>query len=145
MMKTSAKLLWKDMFFLCRINETRRVRLWTFNIRMHITVIMVNAVFIVTIPNLDSLGNYPFYYKILCSSTFNVQRATTRMEYFILFLHEIVLIKKGWQQGINWHLNGHHGIKQVICEGWHFTRMWKTLVWPHHFTKERNLDPSRLV
>jgi len=57
---------------------------------------MVNAVFIVTIPNLDGLGNYPFYYKIICSSPFNVQRATTRMEYFISFLHEIVLIKKGW-------------------------------------------------
>jgi len=23
----------------------------------------------------------------------------------------------------------------VICEGWQLTDMWKTLAWPHHFTK----------
>jgi len=22
-----------------------------------------------------------------------------------------------------------------ICEGWHFTHMWKALPWTHHFTK----------
>jgi len=43
-------------------------------------VIMVNAVFIVTIPNLDGLINDPYYYKILCSGPFDVQKATTRME-----------------------------------------------------------------
>jgi len=60
MIKTSAQLLWKDMFFICRIIEARRVRLWTFNIRIHITVNMVNNVLFVTIPNLDDLGKYPF-------------------------------------------------------------------------------------
>ena len=39
--------------------------------------------FLVTIPNLDVVINDPFYYKILCSSSFNVQRVTTRMEYFM--------------------------------------------------------------
>ena len=27
----------------------------------------------------------------------------------------------------------------VICEGWHFTHMWKALAWPHHFTKRGGL------
>jgi hypothetical protein len=27
----------------------------------------------------------------------------------------------------------------VICEGWHFTYMWKSLAWLHHFTKRAGL------
>jgi len=83
-------------FFRCRIIETRQVRLWTFDICINIKVIMVNAVFIVKIPNMDSMINYPFYYKIICSSPFSVKRTTTtRMEYIISFLHEIVWIRSG--------------------------------------------------
>ena len=29
----------------------------------------------------------------------------------------------------------------VICEDWHFTHMWKTLAWLHHFTKRGCLGP----
>ena len=86
--------------FICRIIEARGVRLWTCNIRRNITVTMVNVVFLVTIPNLDVLINDPFYYKILCSSSVNVQRVTTRMEYFISFLHEIVWIRMIWIFGV---------------------------------------------
>ena len=25
--------------------------------------------------------------------------------------------------------------RPVLCEGWHFTHIWKTLAWQHHFTK----------
>jgi hypothetical protein len=25
--------------------------------------------------------------------------------------------------------------RPVLCEGWHFTYIWKTLAWQHHFTK----------
>ena len=28
----------------------------------------------------------------------------------------------------------------IICEGWHFTHMWKILALPHHFTKKGGLD-----
>ena len=31
----------------------------------------------------------------------------------------------------------------VICEGWHFTHMWKILVLPHDFTKR--FGPIKLV
>ena len=34
---------------------------------------------------------------------------------------EVVITKS---PSLNWHLNDHHDIKQVKCEGWHFTRMW---------------------
>jgi len=30
---------------------------------------------------------------------------------------------------------------KAICESWHFTHMWKTLAWPHHFTKKADLGP----
>jgi hypothetical protein len=30
-------------------------------------------------------------------------------------------------------------VRPVICEGWHFTLMWKTLAWLHHFTKRWDL------
>jgi hypothetical protein len=29
----------------------------------------------------------------------------------------------------------------VISEDWHFTHMWKALVWQHHFTMRGSLDP----
>jgi hypothetical protein len=29
----------------------------------------------------------------------------------------------------------------VISEDWHFTHMWKALVWQHHFTTRGSLDP----
>ena len=61
-------------FSICRIIETRP----PLNLQ-HMIVIVVNAVFIVTIPNLDSLVNDPIYYKIICSSPL-VHRATIRME-----------------------------------------------------------------
>ena len=28
----------------------------------------------------------------------------------------------------------------VICDGWHFTCMWKAFAWPHHFTKRGGLS-----
>ena len=34
----------------------------------------------------------------------------------------------------------------VICEGWYFTHIWKTLAWPHHFTKrEGRVGPIKLA
>ena len=27
-----------------------------------------------------------------------------------------------------------------VCEDWRFTRMWKALAWPHHFTKKGGMD-----
>ena len=27
----------------------------------------------------------------------------------------------------------------VICDGWHCIHMWKALVWPHHFSKNRGV------
>jgi len=33
----------------------------------------------------------------------------------------------------------------VICEGEHFTHMWKTLAWSHHFTKGGRFEPIKLV
>ena len=32
-----------------------------------------------------------------------------------------------------------NAVRPVISSGWHFTRMWKTLEWPQHFTKEGGL------
>ena len=34
---------------------------------------------------------------------------------------EVVITKS---PSLIWHLNDHHDIKYVICEGWHFIRMW---------------------
>ena len=89
MIKTSAQLLWKDVFHMSYYRGSTSP---------HLNLQHTNKYH----------GNYgeccfhfydnkyyPFYYKIICSSTFNVQRVTTRMEYFISFLQEIVLIKKG--------------------------------------------------
>jgi hypothetical protein len=28
-----------------------------------------------------------------------------------------------------------------ICEGWHYTHMWKTLARLHHFTKRESFSP----
>jgi len=25
--------------------------------------------------------------------------------------------------------------QDLLCEGWHFTHLWKTLLWPHHSPK----------
>ena len=32
-----------------------------------------------------------------------------------------------------------NAVRSVIYEGWHFTHMWKSLVWLHHFTKKGDL------
>ena len=29
-----------------------------------------------------------------------------------------------------------NAVRPVICEDWHFTHVWKTPAWPHHFTYE---------
>ena len=85
---------------------------------------MVNAVFIVTIPNLDGLVNYPFYYKIICSSPFHVQRATTWMEYFILFLHEIVWIRSGDNKVTKFRLALEWSPWYQISYMWGLTFVW---------------------
>jgi len=36
----------------------------------------------------------------------------------------------------------HPVICYILCEGWKFAHMWKTLTWPHHVTKRRGLDSS---
>jgi len=36
----------------------------------------------------------------------------------------------------------HPVICYILCEGWKFAHMWKTLAWPHHVTKRRGLDSS---
>ena len=42
-------------------------------------------------------------------------------------------------------------VHPVICESWRFTHMWKTVAWPHHFTKRRvwghktSLTPSLYI
>ena len=28
-----------------------------------------------------------------------------------------------------------NAVRMVVCGGWHFTHMWKTFPWPHHFTR----------
>jgi hypothetical protein len=35
-------------------------------------------------------------------------------------------------------------VRQFLCEGWHFTHMWKGFAWPHHFTKRGCLGPLNL-
>ena len=32
-------------------------------------------------------------------------------------------------------------VRPVICEGWHFTHMWRAHTWPHHLTKRGCLGP----
>ena len=34
-----------------------------------------------------------------------------------------------------------NAVRQVICEGWHFTHMLKALAWLHHFTKMGGFCP----
>ena len=94
MIKTSAQLLWKDVFHMSYYRGSASPPL---NLQ-HTDKYHSNygeCCFHCYDAKSGRLGNYPLYYKILCSSKFNVQRATIRMEYFTSFLHEIALIKKG--------------------------------------------------
>jgi len=34
-----------------------------------------------------------------------------------------------------------NAVRPVICEGWHYTHMWKVLAWRHNFTNMGNLGP----
>jgi len=52
---------------------------WTFDIRIHIMVIMVIAVFIVTIPNLDGLVNHPVLSILSGKRQNNKQNANINM------------------------------------------------------------------
>ena len=39
----------------------------------------------------------------------------------------------------------YHPLTQVLlCEIWHFTRLWKTIVWPHH-SPRRSFAPIKLI
>jgi len=33
-----------------------------------------------------------------------------------------------------------NAVQPVICEDWHFTHIWKSLPWPHHFIKRAGLS-----
>jgi hypothetical protein len=35
-----------------------------------------------------------------------------------------------------------NAVRSVLCEGWHFTHMWKAQASPHHFAKRGNLGLS---
>jgi hypothetical protein len=34
--------------------------------------------------------------------------------------------------------------QDLLCEGWHFTHLWKTLLWPHHSSR-RSFVPIKLM
>ena len=89
MIKTSAQLLWKDVFHMSYYRDSTSPPL---NLQHTHTY---HGNYGECRFHCHDNKYYPFYYKIICSSTLNVQRAITGMKYFISFLHEIVLIKKG--------------------------------------------------
>ena len=35
----------------------------------------------------------------------------------------------------------YNAVRSLKFDGWHFTHLWKSLAWPHHFTKSGGLDP----
>jgi len=39
----------------------------------------------------------------------------------------------------NYSILYNNAVRSVICEGWHFTHMWKSFTWQHHFTKREDL------
>ena len=89
MIKTSAQLLWKDVFHRLYYRDSTSPPL---NLQHTQTY---HGNYRECRFHCHDNKYYPFYYKIICSSKLNVQRAITRMKYFISFLHEIALIKKG--------------------------------------------------
>ena len=82
-------------FFICRIIETRQVRLWIFNIHIHISLIIVNVVFIVTIPNLDDLINDPFIIKSNVVVRLTYKGRQLELNSWFQFLHEILWTRSG--------------------------------------------------
>jgi len=39
----------------------------------------------------------------------------------------------------------YNAVFPVICEGWHFTDIWKSLAWQHHFTNEGRFGSIALI
>ena len=71
---------------------------------------MMNAVFIVTIQNLDGLVNYPLYVVIrLTYEGRQLEWSTLFRFYTKSYESEVALITKS--PSLDWHLNDQHGIK----------------------------------